>query len=39
MKITYEIIEKTVVYEAAWGCHAQCCIRANTGSRGWYIVS
>lgn len=40
MILTFEIPEKkTPGYEVAWGCHAQCCIRSETGSKGWYMLS
>lgn len=40
MILTFEVSKKTgAAYEVAWGCHAQCCIRSETGSKGWYMLS
>lgn len=39
MKLSYDVTENSIMYEAAWGCFAQCCIRSETGSKGWYMLS
>ncbi len=40
LEIEYQIEPKrSYAYKLAWGCYSQCCIRSETGSKGWYMLS
>ena len=39
LNISYETEpQKSYAYKLARGCHAQCCVRSETGSKSWYML-